>query len=216
MSEQETARGQVVYTDRKGVLLIICAPSGAGKSTLIARLMQEFPRLEFSISCTTRQPRAGEIDGVHYNFWDKETFLIRRKIGYFAESACVHGNWYGTPATPLKAALEAGRDMIFDIDVQGAEQLRKSMPGGRYVFILPPSMAVLEERLRRRGTDDDATIARRLAGAAAEIRAADQFDAVVVNQSLDQAYAELRACYMAATLAPALNTRFMGQLLEEC
>lgn len=213
--EQDDTMVQSMSSSRSGAMVIVCAPSGAGKSTLINRLRQEFPRIAFSISCTTRAPRDGEKDGVDYYFWDKETFLIRKKMGYFAESANVHGNWYGTPLGALKDMLKAGRDVVFDIDVQGAAQLRESVPGGRYVFILPPSMAELERRLRARGADSEEAIFRRLSGAASEIREAEWFDAWIINESLETAYDELRAFYLAATLAPALRPEFTRNLLLE-
>ena len=213
--EQGDAFAMNKPTSRSGALLIVCAPSGAGKSTLISRLKQEFPRILFSVSCTTRAPRDGEIDGVHYHFWDKETFLIRKKMGYFAESACVHGNWYGTPLAPLKEMLNEGRDVLFDIDVQGAAQLKQTMPNGRYAFIFPPSMAILEQRLRDRGTDSEEAICRRLANAANEIREADWFDAWIINDTLDWAYTQLRSFYIAATMDPALRADFKQSLLME-
>ena len=141
---------------RRGLPLVICAPSGAGKSTLVGRLTAEFP-MEFSISCTTRKPRGNEKDGVDYIFLDRETFLDRRGLGYFAEWAEVHGNFYGTPLKPVQDRLAQGRDMLFDIDVQGAAQLSLSLPEARFVFILPPSLEELERRLR-----DDAKAEGRL------------------------------------------------------
>ena len=131
---------------RRGLPLVICAPSGAGKSTLVGRLTAEFP-MEFSISCTTRKPRGSEKDGVDYIFLDRETFIDRRGLGYFAEWAEVHGNFYGTPLKPVQDRLAQGKDMLFDIDVQGAAQLSLSLPEARFVFILPPSLEELERRI---------------------------------------------------------------------
>ena len=187
-------------TARSGVLLVVCAPSGTGKTTLIQRLRDEFPNFAYSISCTTRAPRGHETDGKDYHFLSVEEFLRRREAGFFAEWANVHGNYYGTPLAPVLETLKAGQDVLFDIDVQGAAQLHLSLPRGQYVFLLPPSLSELERRLRGRGTDDEASIARRLSNAASEIRQAHWFDAWIVNDNLDKAYDELRAVYLASTL----------------
>lgn len=199
---------------RNGVVLVVCAPSGAGKTTLVKRLLQEFPHFGYSVSCTTRSPRPGETDGVDYHFLSGEEFEQRRAQGYFAEWAEVYGNFYGTPLPPTLGMLEQGKDVLFEIDVQGAAQLRLTLPAGKYVFILPPSMSVLEERLRGRGSDDEATIARRLANAAREMREAHWFDAWIVNDVLDTAYDELRAAYIAATLAPRLRPLLVRGVME--
>ena len=190
-------------TARSGVLLVVCAPSGTGKTTLIQRLRDELPNFAYSISCTTRAPRGHETDGKDYHFLSVEEFLRRREAGFFAEWANVHGNYYGTPLAPVLETLKAGQDVLFDIDVQGAAQLHNfSLPRGQYVFLLPPSLSELERRLRGRGTDDEASIARRLSNAASEIRQAHWFDASIVNDNLDKAYDELRAVYLASTLHP--------------
>ena len=188
---------------RRGLPLVICAPSGAGKSTLVGRLTAEFP-MEFSISCTTRKPRGNEKDGVDYIFLDRETFIDRRGLGYFAEWAEVHGNFYGTPLKPVQDRLAQGKDMLFDIDVQGAAQLSLSLPEARFVFILPPSLDELERRLRGRGTDSEEAIRLRLANARSEIMSSHWFDAVIVIDDLDTAYDQLRSFYLASTLQPSL------------
>lgn len=200
--------------ERAGTLLIVCAPSGAGKTTLISQLRQEFPRIGFSVSCTTRPPRPGEVDGKDYHFISEEAFLARRAQGAFAEWARVHGHLYGTPLEPIREALDGGQDLLFDIDVQGAAQLRLRLPRGRFVFILPPSLAEQEARLRGRGTDDESTILRRLAAARYELEQAHWFDAWIVNDDRETAYAALRAVYLAATLAPALRPDLATSLLE--
>ena len=201
-------------TLRFGVPLIICAPSGTGKTTLVQRLRQEFPNFAYSVSCTTRAPRGQEVDGKDYHFLSVDEFLRRRDAGAFAEWANVHGNYYGTPLGPVLDTLKAGRDLLFDIDVQGAAQLHLSLPRGVYVFLLPPSMSELERRLRGRGTDEEASIARRLANADAEIRQAHWFDAWIVNDDLDAAYDHLRAVYLAATLNPAHRPALALSILE--
>ena len=198
---------------RLGTALVLSAPSGAGKTTLVKKLIQEFPNFGFSISFTTRAPREGEVDGRDYRFTTMEDFLQRRDRGEFAEWAMVHGNCYGTPLAPLREMLRQGRDVLFDIDVQGAAQLRLARREARRVFILPPSMQELERRLRSRGTDPEDVIQVRLANAKAEMREARWFDDIVLNDSLDRAYADLRAAYLAATLAPSLHTSLIDSLI---
>ncbi len=200
--------------DRFGVLLIVCAPSGAGKTTLISKLRQEFPRFGFSISCTTRDPRPGEVDGQDYHFISKHTFAERCQQGYFAEWANVFGNMYGTPLLPVQKALEKGQDLLFDIDVQGAAQLRLAFPQGRFVFILPPSLDELEKRLRKRNTDSPESIAKRLTRAQAELQEAHWFDAWVHNDNVDTAYDALRSVYLAATLEPRLTPQRVTSIIE--
>ncbi|MFI3271513.1 MAG: guanylate kinase [Pseudomonadota bacterium] len=201
------------YT-RSGVVLVLCAPSGTGKTTLTKRLLEEFPDFAFSISCTTRGPRTGEVDGRDYHFISVEEFLRRRDAGFFAEWAEVHGNYYGTPLEATRAMLAAGKDVLFDIDVQGARQVRETMPQATFVFILPPSMEELERRLRSRGTDDDATIMKRLRNAGKELRNADFFDAFIMNDDIDTAYAALKATFVAATLAPQCCQDMVQGLLK--
>ncbi len=188
---------------RKGLPLVICAPSGAGKSTLISMLRREFD-LQFSISCTTRAPREGEQDGRDYFFIGKEDFEARREEGFFAEWAEVHGNYYGTPIGAVQQKLDEGCDIVFDIDVQGAAQLRLSLPLARFAFILPPSLEELERRLRLRGTESEASLQTRLSNARSEIMQCHWFDALIVNDDLEEAYAELRSFYAASTLSPKL------------
>ncbi len=199
---------------RKGIALVISAPSGAGKTTLVQRLMQEFPQFGYSVSCTTRQPRQGEVDGKEYIFLSREEFELRRAQGYFAEWAEVHGNLYGTPLAPVKNSLQNGQDVLFDIDVQGAAQMKLSLAEAVFVFILPPSMEELERRLRSRGLDDEATIERRLTNARQEIRESRWYDAMVVNDELDAAYDALRAVFVAAGLAPCRNPDLPDYLLS--
>lgn len=184
-------------TSRKGLCLVLSAPSGAGKSTLVSRLRAEFPGFAYSISCTTRAPRGGEQDGVHYHFLPRETFIARRDAGYFAEWAEVHGNFYGTPKGPVEDKLAHGQDMLFDIDVQGALQLKEVFPQALYVFILPPSREVLERRLRGRGTDSEEVIERRMRNALGELMQARHFEYHIVNDDLEEAADELRAVYVA-------------------
>lgn len=186
-----------------GMMLVISAPSGTGKSTLIRHLSREFDAFSFSVSCTTRSPRPGEQDGREYHFLTRDQFLTRRDQGYFAEWAEVHGNFYGTPRQATLDLLSAGRDVIFDIDVQGARQLKDSMGQGCYVFIFPPSREILEKRLTGRGTDSPEIIRRRLANARQEIENSLWFDHWIVNDDLDMARDRLRAIYLAEKARPS-------------
>ncbi|MBI4806142.1 MAG: guanylate kinase [Desulfovibrio sp.] len=201
-------------SNRLGFALIITAPSGTGKSTLIKRLLAEFPQAGFSISCTTRSPRPGEIDGKDYHFLTVEQFKERIEADAFAEWAQVHGNYYGTPKQGVLDMLEAGRDVLFDIDVQGARALRGNLDMGRTVFILPPSRQDLEKRLTGRGSDSPETIAKRIANAKAEIEQAEWFDHIIVNDVLEKAYDELRAVYLAERARPVLHPGVLRSILD--
>jgi guanylate kinase len=186
---------------RRGFVLIIASPSGAGKSTLSRLLLQTDKNLTLSVSVTTRQRRPSEVDGIHYHFIDRRRFETMRERGELLEWAEVHGNLYGTPREPVEAALEAGRDYLFDIDVQGTLQVCQAMRDDvASVFILPPSIPELLERLRRRAEDDDATIRRRLASAAEEIPHWRDFDYVLVNEDLERSFAGLQAILAAERL----------------
>lgn len=199
---------------RNGVVLVVCAASGTGKTTLVKRLLDEFPSFAYSVSCTTRPPREGEVDGKDYHFLSHEDFCERRSQGYFAEWAEVYGNLYGTPLPPILDMINHGKDVLFEIDVQGAAQLRLTLNQPCCIFILPPSMAELEKRLRTRASDDEATIQRRLNNAATEIREAHWFSTWIVNDTLDKAYDQLRATYIAATLNPRLRPLLLRSLVS--
>ncbi len=198
---------------REGIALVLSAPSGAGKTTLTKRLLAEFPHFGYSVSCTTRQPRQEETHGKDYFFLSREEFERRRAEQSFAEWAEVHGNFYGTPLAPVKEMLRQSQDVLFDIDVQGAAQLKLTLEEATFVFILPPSMAELERRLRSRGMDDEDTIQRRMSNARREMLEARWYDALVVNDDLNAAYDALRAVYLAATLTPGRNSRLVEELL---
>lgn len=200
---------------RNGFAIVLSAPSGAGKTTLLHRLRAEFPDVRFSVSCTTRPKRPDEEDGRDYFFISREEFIKMRESGGFAEWAEVHGNLYGTPLAPVNTMLGAGQDVLFDIDVQGAAQIRSTIPDACFIFILPPSMRELERRLATRGVNDVESLKKRLANALAEMREAFWYDALIVNDNLDQAYDQLRAAYMAAALAPGRNRAVLEKLLEE-
>lgn len=199
--------------DRLGLILVVCAPSGTGKSTLVKRLLQEFPRFSFSVSYTTRQPRKGEENGKDYNFISRDEFLSMRDDSLFAEWAEVHGNYYGTAVEPVRDLLNQGRDVLFDIDVQGAMQLRDSFPEGLYVFLLPPSKGELEKRLDGRGTDAPDAIAKRLDNAVGELEMAGKFDYWIVNDELDSAYDDLRAVYIAGRKKPVFRPQLLNKII---
>jgi guanylate kinase len=178
---------------RRGLLLILSSPAGAGKTTLTNRLCEEDSELELSVSSTTRPPRNGEINGKHYNFTDRATFETQISAGEFFEWAEVFGNLYGTPKTPIEATLAEGRDVICDIDWQGAQQAAEALPHDVVlVFLLPPSRQVQIERLRKRATDSDEVLAQRLAGSAEEISHWEEYDYVLVNDDLEATLAALQ------------------------
>jgi len=171
---------------------MIVAPSGAGKSSLVNALLKEDAGLKLSLSTTTRAPRPGEVDGKDYRFLTKEDFLQERDEGHFLEWAQVHGHFYGTSKPWIESQMQAGSDVVLEIDWQGAQQIRKLIPSVQWIFIFPPSIDALEERLRKRGQDDEETIQRRLAAAHVELMHAPEADFIVVNDSFDQALLDLK------------------------
>ncbi len=183
-----------------GTLYVIAAPSGAGKSTLVRLLLEREPTIALSISCTTRSPRPGEQDGREYHFVAVDDFLQRISREEFLEWAEVHGNFYGTSQKWIAEQLNNGRDVLLEIDWQGAQQVRKLFPEMVSIFILPPSMDELQRRLVGRGTDSHEVIERRLAAAQAEMRHVGEFDYVIINDLLDQALDDLRAVVRASRL----------------
>lgn len=176
-----------------GNLFIIAAPSGAGKSSLIRALLDKDSEqsMQVSVSSTTRAPRPGEVDGVHYHFLTKEAFEQRIQAGEFYEWAQVFGNYYGTSRKMVESLLANGKDVFLDIDWQGAQQVRDHHPEVRSVFIIPPSLAILEQRLRSRGQDSEAVIAERMAKAQAEMSHYHEFDYLLVNDDFDSTLASL-------------------------
>ncbi|WP_028725585.1 MULTISPECIES: guanylate kinase [Paracoccus] len=188
--------------DRTGLMVILSSPSGAGKSTLARRLMDWDPSLSFSVSATTRAPRPGEVDGVHYHFTSREEFLSLVQNSQMLEHAEVFGNLYGSPRGPVEEAMLAGRDTLFDVDWQGGQQIRASALGGHVVsiFVLPPSLPELERRLRTRGQDSDEVIAGRMDKSRGEISHWAEYDYVLVNDDLDRTEEHLRAILTAERL----------------
>ena len=173
--------------------LILSAPSGTGKTTIAKELLRVRSDVGYSVSCTTRAPRDGEVEGQDYYFLERQEFLARRTRGNFAESAEVHGNLYGTLRSEVERVLQSGRHVMMDIDVQGATQFRSAFPDSVLVFILPPSADVLLERLRRRGTENRGELAARMISALQELRAVPEYEYVVVNDRLEKAVARVSA-----------------------
>jgi len=204
---------------RRGLMLLISSPSGAGKTSLSRRLVADHAEMELSISATTRAPRPGEEHGREYVFVDRAEFDRMAQGGEFLEWANVHEHRYGSPRGPIMAALEAGKDVLFDIDWQGARQIADQAPDDAVrVFILPPSMAELSRRLHARAQDHEDVIQRRLGRAYDEIAQWGQYDYVILNEDYDRAYAELAHIYHAERLKPARNgwvNGFVQGLLDE-
>jgi guanylate kinase len=197
-----------------GSLYIVAAPSGAGKSTLVNALLEREPGIELSISHTTRQPRPGEADGQHYHFCTLEEFQVLLDRNELLEQALVHGNRYGTARSAVEPRLAAGRDVLLEIDYQGARQVRRVMPEAVGIFILPPSREELERRLRRRAQDSEAVIAHRLEGSREEIRHALEFDYVIVNDRFERALEDLTAIVRGQRLRRAVQTERLRPLID--
>ncbi len=198
-------------TGSRGELFIVSSPSGAGKTTLIRRVLEDpaLSRLYFSVSHTTRPPRTGETDGREYHFVSRETFVALREADGFLESAEVHGNLYGTSRGEVEPRLAAGIDVLLDIDVQGARQVRSRIPDVVKIFVFPPARDVLEARLRARGTDSPESVNRRLAAAAREMAEFGEYDYAIINDRLERAADDLRAILLAQR---ARSQRRRGEL----
>lgn len=198
-----------------GTLFVVSAPSGAGKTTLVHRLIESDPLLRLSVSYTTRPPRPGEQNGVHYHFVSPAQFRTMVENGAFLEWAEVHGNYYGTARAWVEAELTAGHDVLLEIDWQGARQIKARFPACVTIFILPPSFAELEARLRKRASDSDAVIAKRLANAHEELRHVHEFEYVIINDRLDVATQELIAVVTAERCRTAKQAARHRKLFSE-
>jgi guanylate kinase len=188
-----------------GSLFVVAAPSGAGKSTLVNALQAQEPGIKLSISTTTRAPRPGEQDGREYHFTTADDFVARADNGEFLEWAEVHGNYYGTSRLMVEKEMKTGTDILLEIDWQGARQVRKQFPQAAGIFILPPSIDALEERLKKRGQDEAHVITRRLLAAGGEIAHAPEFEYAIINEEFNVALAELSA------IVRATRSRFAQQ-----
>lgn len=198
-----------------GSLIVISAPSGAGKTSLVHALLKQNPQIGLSVSYTTRAPREGEVNGKHYHFVNRETFLDMAKRGEFLESAEVYGNYYGTSQKWIADETEKGRDILLEIDWQGAAQVRKIFPACVSIFILPPSPEALAQRLNGRGTDDASVIAKRLAAVRDDVAHVAEFDYVIINDDLNRALHELESVVLAARLRGSRQIARHQQLINQ-
>lgn len=189
-----------------GNLFIVSAPSGAGKTTLVKMLLERDAGIKLSVSYTTRAPRPGEVNGREYHFVDAPAFLAMRERGEFLESAEVHGNYYGTSRVWIEQEMSAGRDILLEIDWQGAQQVRTLFPGCIGIFVLPPSVEELQRRLTGRGQDSADIIARRVAAALSEMRHVGEFEYVIINNKLPEAIEDLQ------TIVRSVRLRYEAQL----
>lgn len=185
-------------TASSGSLFVVAAPSGAGKSSLVNALLAREPSLKLSISCTTRAPRPGEMHGREYFFLSEQDFIEREQRGEFLEHAKVHGNYYGTSTLMVEEQTRAGQDVLLEIDWQGAQQIKQQYPSAVGIFILPPSLAILEERLRKRAQDTEEVITRRMQAATGEIAHAPEFEYAIINADFEIALSQLAAIVQAS------------------
>ena len=198
----------------RGNLIVVSAPSGAGKSSLVERALNRIRRLRYSVSYTTRAPRGAERDGIDYYFVTNEEFRAMRERGEFIESAEVHGYFYGTHKATIEKMLGEGYDVILDIDVQGAEQIRSHLPQAITIFVLPPSRKVLEARLRKRNLNAPEDLERRLGNAVAEVKLYDRFKYMIVNDDRDRAFGALKAIISAERHRPDRQKNRVQSILK--
>jgi len=198
-----------------GSMLMVVAPSGAGKSSLVNALLQKDPNIGLSVSFTTRAPRPGEVNGREYNFLSEQEFIKRKEAGDFLEWANVHGNYYGTSKSWIESQMQNGKDVILEIDWQGARQVQRLIPEAIWIFILPPSIQTLEERLRKRAQDDEATIQKRVAAAKDELAHAAEANYLVVNDNFDQALSDLNQVVLVSRLRTGPQLARQHQLAKE-
>jgi guanylate kinase len=198
----------------KGLLFIVAAPSGAGKTSMVRALLKNDPSIRLSISYTTRQPRPGEVNGKDYHFVSKDTFLEMAGRGEFLESAEVYGNHYGTSQPWIAGEIAAGRDLLLEIDWQGAAQVKRHFPDAVSIFILPPSLTALRNRLNNRGQDNQEVIEKRMAAACDDISHAGEFDYIIVNDDFDHALLDLTAVVKASRLVTSRQTFKLASLFD--
>ncbi|MCB2226322.1 MAG: guanylate kinase [Desulfarculaceae bacterium] len=197
----------------QGQIIVLSGPPGAGKSTIAERVRAEMPELAYSVSLTTRKPRPGEVDGKDYFFVDRAEFQRRIAAGEMAEYEEIFGNLYGTSEKVIRAALEKGQDLFLDTDVNGAEQLKKRFPRGVFIFLLPPSPKILEQRLRGRGTEEEDNLRQRLERVRYEVGKAPNYTHLVVNDDLDKAVAEVKAIITAARRRTERHQKLIEEFL---
>ena len=198
-----------------GSMLMVVAPSGAGKSSLVNALLQKDPDIGLSVSFTTRAPRPVEVNGREYNFLSEQEFLKRKDAGDFLEWANVHGNYYGTSKSWIESQMKNGKDVILEIDWQGARQVQQLIPQAIWIFILPPSIQTLEDRLRKRAQDDEATIQKRVAAAKDELAHVAEANYLIVNDNFEQALSDLNQVVLASRLRTGPQLARQHQLAKE-
>jgi len=200
---------------KQGLLIVVSGPSGTGKGTVCERLLNATPELAYSISATTRQPRAGEVDGQNYYFLTREQFEQKIQEGDFLEYANVYGNYYGTPLGKIQERRAAGEDVLLEIDTQGALNVMQRCPDGLFIFLLPPTLAELEQRIRGRGSETEETLARRLGNAKKEIQIGLRYKYVVVNDEVELAVGRIKSILTAEHCRVDLNTDLFEVLEDE-
>lgn len=200
---------------QKGILVVFSGPSGAGKGTILDRYFDKYPGAVYSISATTRPPRPGEVDGVHYHFVTKEAFEALIESDQVVEYTIYNGHYYGSPAAPIREQLEKGRDVILEIEVKGAMQVRARFPEALSVFILPPSFAELQRRLTTRGTETGEQIAQRMLTARQEVAMAADYDYVILNDKVEAAADRLDVIIRAAKCSKKYSHEYIRQVLED-
>lgn len=197
---------------KKGLLIVVSGPSGTGKGTVCGELLDSMPELAYSISATTRAPRAGEVDGKNYYFLTKERFEELISEGGFLEYANVYGNYYGTPLVKIQERLAEGNDILLEIDTQGALEVMKKCPDGLFIFLLPPSLGELERRIRGRGSETEESLKKRLGNAKAEIAVGEKYKYVVVNDTVKKAVARIKSIIVAEHALTEKNKELFEEL----